>query len=103
MTKPDIETAISREFRNNFKELKFIPETCFYGIDGTPFITLKREYDVPGSYPVTINVSLFKEEKEPFFRYNGKYELNTNIDLTYNDENEPVVSFNSPVCIKKIM
>lgn len=103
MNKPDIETAICSEFRKQFKNLIFVPKTDVVRIDGNPLVTLKRDYDVPGSYPVIIQASLFIDNKEAQCYHNVKYKLETDIDITYGEDNQPVVTFNSSVGIKKIM
>ncbi len=101
MTPDDIKTAIGYAFRKSFSQLNYVPKIDIDGLDALKLINLNREFDGKGEYSICIYASLYARMDDCSLSASNHYKLTTNVFITSNDENEPSISFTSPIYIKK--
>ncbi len=101
MTKQDIKAAIERKFRKNYQHLKYVPKTDITSIDGNVLVQLKREFDGLGEYLITIETKLLILISPIASMVSTFYTLETEVLVECGIENEPIISFNSDVFVRK--
>lgn len=94
MNKADVETAISRTFKKNFKQLQFNNALSFSAVDsdGHCSFFLQREYDGEGKYRVRGCVKLWDLDHI----VSKNYMIETSVIVTANNS-EPQITFDESI------
>lgn len=99
MNKADVETAIRRTFKRNFKQLQFNKALSFSEVDsdGDNSFFLQREFDGEGKYRVRGRVKLWNIEHT----FSAIYSVETFVNVSAKHK-EPQIDFIEPITAERL-
>lgn len=99
MNKSDVETAICRTFKRNFKQLQFSNALSFSAVDsdGDNAFFLQRKFDGEGEYRVCGRVKLWNIEQT----FSAIYSVETFVKVSAN-HTEPQIDFIEPITAERL-
>ncbi len=99
MNKADVQTAISRKFKQEVSTLTFNKNQSFSAVDssGVCSFTLQRAFDGIGEYRIEGRVKLWNDEAYSSCIYN----LGGQVNVSEKDT-EPEITFEEPISAQKL-
>lgn len=99
MNQADVQTAISRTFRQGISQLSFNKSLSFSSVDsdGKCVFFLQRAFDGKGKYRVKGQAKLWNNEHT----FSTTYNIEATICVSENDT-EPIITFEQPLTANKL-